>query len=122
MKTNKLNTAHPSTRTATSIADIKNGKLPPDPDGLFRRAAARGKKVIAMCDKLNPEAEGTFLVSNIVRDLICLSVRDPKLGSVDEECVFAIQSYQKLVAENIWAAGWYDDLDAALEAAEEMML
>lgn len=111
-------TAKRSTRTK---GQRKPYKLPPDPDGLFRRAAARAKKVIAMYENLNPGAEG-HLVSNLVLDLICLSNRDSRLGDVDEECVFALQTYQKFVAENMWELGWYDDLEAAREAAEQMML
>lgn len=120
MKTQKPKKTRASAQTLVSKAKPTNRKLPPDPDGLFKRAAARGKQVIAMYEKLNPGAEG-FLVSNIVRDLICLSDRDPKLGNVDKECVFAVQSYQEFVAENMWAVGWYDDMEAAREAAEQKM-
>ena len=100
---------------------LKQRKLPPDPDGLFKRAAARARKVIAVYEKLNPDADD-HLVSNLVLDLICLSDRDPELGNVDEECVFALQTYQRFVAENMWSLGRYDDFKAAQEAAEQMML
>ena len=73
-----------------------------------------------MYKKLNPEAEG-FLVSNIVRDMFCLSACDGMLRNVDQECVFAITSHQDIVAEIMWEAGWYDDMETAMKAAEDMM-
>lgn len=114
------------TRIFASMIDhrhkrAKRRKLPPDPDGLFRRAARRGKKVIAMYERLNPDAEGHF-VSNIVLDLICLSDRDPELGNVDEECVFALRNYQQFLAENLFEVGLCDDLETARDAAGRMML
>lgn len=88
-----------------SKAQPQKRKLPPDPDGLFKRAAARGKKVIAMYDNLNPGIGRDCLVWNLFLDLICLSERDPELGDVDEECVFALQTYEKFVKENEWVVG-----------------
>ena len=79
--------------------------VPPDPDGLFKTAAARAKKVIAMYDDLNAGLGQDFLISNLVFDLICLSDRDPKLGDVDEECVFALQTYEKFVTEHEYTVG-----------------
>ena len=113
------------TRAATpapaSNAKLRNRNLPPDTDGLFKRAAARGKKVITMYKNLNPEAEGN-LVSNLLHDLMHRCDRDPKLGDFHDEHGFAVGMYQEFVAENMWALGWYDDLEAAQEAAEQMML
>lgn len=41
-------------------------KLPPDPDGLFKRATARAKTVIAMYDDLNPDWARGDLVFNLL--------------------------------------------------------
>lgn len=121
MKTQKNKTTRASTQTPATKAKAENRKLPPDPDRLFKRGAARAKKVIALYEKLNPGLGGQFLVSNIVRDLFCLSVRDPKLGNVDDEYVFARETYLEFAAENMWEARWYDDMEAAKEAAERML-
>ena len=63
------------TRAATqalkgSKTEPQKRKLPIDPDGLFKRAAARGAKVIAMYDKLNPDLGRDYLVSNLIHDLM----------------------------------------------------
>jgi hypothetical protein len=100
---------------------LKQRKLPPDPDGLFKRAAARAKKVIAMYDELNPGLGRDSLVSNLLHDLMHLCDRDRKLGDFHEEHGSALWTYQDLLAENMWDLGWYDDLEAAREAAEQMM-
>ena len=73
MKTKKPKQTRASTPTPVFKAKPKNRKLLPDPYGDFKRGAARAKKVIALYEKLNPGLDGEFLVSNIVRDLICLS-------------------------------------------------
>ncbi|WP_162888216.1 hypothetical protein [Sphingomonas mesophila] len=83
-------------------------KLPPDPDGTFKRAAARGKKVIALYDDLNGEVERDGLVKCLIFDLICLSQRDPELGDVDEEYATARHTYVKFVKENEWIVGTPD--------------
>jgi hypothetical protein len=121
MKTNKPKNAPTLTLVAGSNDKPENRKLPPDPYGDFERGAARAKSVIALYEKLNPWLGDECLVSNIVRDLICLSARDPKLGNVDEECMFAIQTYLEFAAENMWEAGWYDDMEEAQKAAERML-
>ena len=121
MKIKMRNKTPAAIQNLASNAKLQKCKLPPDPDGLFKRAAARGKKVIAMYGQLNPDAEGNLL-NNLMLDLICLSDRDTKVGNVHQEYVSAVQTYEKFVAENMWALGWYDDLEAAQEAAEEMTL
>lgn len=121
MKTKKPKQTRASTPTPVFKAKPKNRKLLPDPYGDFKRGAARAKKVIALYEKLNPGLDGEFLVSNIVRDLICLSAHNPKLGNVDAECVFAMDTYLDFAAENMWEAGWYDDMESAREAAEKMV-
>lgn len=89
-----------SSAVYASKAKPQKRNLPPDPDGLFKRAARRGKKVIAMYDELNPGLARDDLVGNIVLDLICLSDRDPTLGDVEEACGFALQTYELFVKEN----------------------
>src|SRR5688572_21759387 len=121
MKTQKIKKARTSTQTPVAKAKAENRKLPPDPYGEFKKGAARAKKVIALYKKLNPGLGVEGLVSNIVRDLICLSARDLELGNVDEESVFAMETYLEFAAENMWEAGWYDNVEAAREAAEKMM-
>lgn len=58
-----------------------------------------------MYDNLNPGIGREHLVGNLVLDLICLSDRNPELGDIDEECVFALQTYEKFVKENEWMVG-----------------
>lgn len=83
-------------------------KLPPDPDGLFKRAAARAKKVIAMYDNLAPDVGRDYLVKHLLHDLMHLSDRDPTLGDIGEEYVQAFRCYEKLVKENEWIVGTPD--------------
>lgn len=56
-----------------SKAKRKLNKLPPDPDGLFERAAERGKIVFVMYEALNPGPSRDDLVSNLLHDLMHLS-------------------------------------------------
>ena len=121
MKTEKPKKTPTLTLVPASKDNPENRKLPPDPYGDFKRGAARAKEVIALYEKLNPGLGDECLVSNIVRDLICLSAREPKLGNVDIACVFAMESYLEFAAENMWAARWYDDMEAARQAAAKMM-
>lgn len=121
MKTEKPKKTPTLTLVPASKDKPENRKLPPDPYGDFKRGAARAKEVIALYEKLNPGLGDECLVSNIVRDLICLSVRDPGLGNVDEEYMFARETYLEFAAENMWEARWYDDMEAAKEAAERML-
>ena len=114
------NTRSPGHALKGSKAKPQTRKLPPDPDGLFKRAAARGKKVMAMYENLNPDAEMNFL-SNLLHDLMHHCDRDLKLGDFHQQHGFAVGTYKQFVAENMWALGWYDDLEAAGEAAKEMM-
>lgn len=96
-------------------------KLPPDPDGLFKRAAARGEKVIAFYLDLYPDAEG-FELGNLLHDLMHFCDRNRKLDDFHEGHGFAISTYTDFVAENMWARDWYDDLETARSAAERMLL
>ncbi len=83
----------------------KPDKLPPDPDGLFKRAAARAKKVIAMYDDLNLEVERDDLITDLIHDLMHLCDRDPELGEFDEKCGRAFNIYDGLVKESKWMVG-----------------
>lgn len=94
-----------SKRRSAKAHSLRNAKpqmrkLPPDPDGLFKRAAARAKKVVAMYDALYPEAGREFLISNLLHDLMHLCDRDASLGDLNEEYVQAFHLYQSLVAES----------------------
>lgn len=100
---------------------VKTRELPPDPDGLFKRAAKRAKKVLAMYGQLNPGPERADLVANLLHDLMHLCDRDRTLGDFHKEHAFALTMYQDLLAENIWALGRYDDLESARAAAEQIM-
>lgn len=75
-------------------------KLPPDPDGLFKRAAARAEQVISFYDDLNPDWPRRDLVFNIIFDLMHLCDRDPKLGSVDQAHGRAFEMYDEFIKEN----------------------
>lgn len=98
--------AKPASNTIKrSERPLKQHKLPPDPDGLFKRAAARAKKAVAHYEMLNPDVTRDKLIANLVLDLICLSDRDPGLGDVDKECVSALQTYNRFVKENKWTVG-----------------
>lgn len=88
-----------------NLAKAKEHQLPPDPDELLKRAAARGKKVVAMYEKLNPDTGRYFLLLNLLFDLLQLCDRDPGLGNLDEELVAAIDMYEKFVEQNKFAAG-----------------
>ena len=121
MKAKKPQKTRASISTLDSKDSLRNRKLPQDPSGDFKRGAARAKKVIALYEKLSPGLDVEFLVSNIVRDLICLSACVPELGNVDEESVFAMETYLDFAAENMWEAWWYDDLETARVAAERMV-
>ena len=85
----------------TWIALRQSGRLPPDPDGLFKRAARRGKKVVAFYEELYPDPGRDWLVANLLHDLMHCCDRVPELGNVDEECVRAISLYVGLVEENM---------------------
>lgn len=74
MTVKKHKSTRASARTLASNAKPQKSKLPPDTDGLLKRAAARGKKVIAMYKSLNPDAEG-HLLSNNFHDLMHLCDR-----------------------------------------------
>lgn len=94
-----------NTRRSAKAHSVRNAKtpmrkLPPDPDGLFKRAAARAKKVVAMYDDLYPDAGREFLVSNLLHDLMHLCDRDATLGDLNEEYVQAFRLYESLVAES----------------------
>jgi hypothetical protein len=121
MKTQKVKKTGTSAKTTVAKAKAENRKLPPDPYGDFKRGAARAKKVIALYEKFDAGLELEYRVSDIVRDLICLSAQEPRLGNVDRACVFAMETYLEFAAENMWAARWYDDMEAAKEAAERML-
>ncbi len=120
MTTQKLEKIGASTRGLVSKSKPKNRKLPPELHGYLKRGAARAKAVLSMYEKLNPGLEG-FLVSNIVRDMFCLSACEGMSRNVDTECIFAITSHQDIVAEFLWEAEWYDDMESAMKAAEAMM-
>lgn len=121
MKTQKNKTTRASIQTSVAKAKAQNRKLPPDQSGDFKRGAARAKKVIALYEKLCPGLDVESVIGDLVHDLICLSAREPQLGNVDSACVSAIRTYLELAAENMWAARWYDDMEAAQKAAEQMM-
>lgn len=73
--------------------------LPPDPEGLNAQGAERGKKLLDLYYKLNPEAdEEQFVIWNILHDLIHLCLRNPKLGDLEENLAWA----QRFFAEGIW--------------------
>ena len=78
----------------------KQHQLPPDPDGLFARAATRGMKLISKYQFLNPTVDRRDLLDNILFDLMHCCDREPALGNVDESCVYAIRLYDLFVAEN----------------------
>jgi hypothetical protein len=99
----------------------KTNKLPPDPDGLFKRAAARAKKVMAIYEHLNPGPGRDDLVGNLLHDLMHLCDRDRTLGDFHEGHGLALWLYQDLLAENLCDVGWYNDLETAREAAEQIM-
>lgn len=82
------------------LAKAKGHQLPPDPDGLFERAAARGIKLISKYQDLNPTVDRRDLLGNILFDLMHCCDREPALGNVDEWCVYAIRMYDRFVAEN----------------------
>lgn len=112
----------PSSRAAaTNIKSPKQQKRPPDPDGLFKQAAARAARLLEIYRELNPQAKGHFL-ANMLLDLICLSERKRATADVHRDYVTALDWYVRLAAENMWAAGWFDDFRAAREGVEEMML
>jgi hypothetical protein len=81
-------------------AKPKKKQLPPDPDGMFKRAAARGKKVIAMYDDLNPGLHRKGLVDNLLFDLMHFSDRDPSLGDSEKNYWGAVGDYERFVEEN----------------------
>jgi hypothetical protein len=99
----KPKNARPSAKALkASKAKPQKRKLPPDPDGLFARAAARAKKVIAFYEKMYPDPGRDCLVQNLIHDLMHLADRDPSLGDIDEEAVWAIRMYDDLVKESEW--------------------
>ena len=81
-------------------AKLQKRRLPPDPDGLFKRAGRRAKKVIALYDLMNPGLGRDYLVCNLLHDLMHLCDRDPTLGGFDESCGTALAVYEGLVEEN----------------------
>ncbi|MFZ2980428.1 MAG: hypothetical protein WA085_05310 [Sphingobium sp.] len=85
---------------ANSIPKATQNQLPRDPDGLFKRAAARAKKVTAMYDDLNPGLGRDYIVENLLFDLMHLCDRDAKLGGFDNALGFAVQTYYKFIEEN----------------------
>ena len=96
-------------------------KRPPDTDGLFKRAAARAKKVVAFYEELYPDPGRAWLLANLLHDLLHLCDRDRTLGSFDKSHGRAFGLYEDLAAENMWVLDWYDDMDTAREAAREML-
>jgi hypothetical protein len=99
----------------------KSHKRPPDPDGTFKRAAARAKKVITFYEELYPDPGRAWLVANLLHDLLHLCDRDRTLGSFTKSHGDALWIYEDLAAENMWVMDWYDDLVQAHEAAREML-
>lgn len=89
-----------------AVRASKGRKLPPDPDGLFQRAADRAKVIVAMYDALNPFLGSDYLISNILFDLMHLSDRDPSLGGYDEGEGRAHSIYEELVQENREMVRW----------------
>jgi hypothetical protein len=110
-----------SSGSALNASKKATHKRPPDPDGLFERAASRARDVLAMYDVINPGLGDDYLVSNLLHDLLHLCDRDHRLGNFHESHGSALALYQDLAAENICDLGWYDDLEAATEAAERML-
>lgn len=76
-------------------------KLPPDPDGLFKRSAARARKVVAKYENLYPEVTRDCLVTSLVHDLMHLCDRDSTLGDFYENYVSALETYAGLVEQNL---------------------
>lgn len=77
---------------------------PPDPDGYFRKLAARGNKAITLYEKLNDGAERDELVWFLLLDLMHLCDRDRTLGHFEDACIKASEIYEDLVAQSEFMA------------------
>lgn len=80
-------------------------RLPPDPDGLFKRAAARAEQILVLYDDLFPDLDEDYLVTNLLHDLMHFCDRHPSLKSFDEAHGFAVFTYERFVKENEWMVG-----------------
>jgi len=99
------NTRAPTHNVKTSKAKPTKHKLPPDPDGMFKRAAARAEKVLALYDDLFPDLGEDYLIPHLLHDLMHFCDRHPTLKSFDESHGFAIYTYERFVKENKWIVG-----------------
>lgn len=117
----KCQTQQSKQKANTGNTSRKRHKLPPDPDGLFKRAAKRGKKLIAFYEELDPGLARDDLVSNVLHDLMHLCDRDEMHGNFHQGHGFALYLYQDLLAENLSDVGRCNDEEAAWKAAGRIM-
>ena len=96
MRPSKTSAAKHTTKAA-SKAEFKQHKIPPDPWKTNEECAARAKKVIAPYRKL---AGAEYAVFNLLHDLMHLCDRDPTLGNLHEDYVFALENYEEHIDEN----------------------
>jgi hypothetical protein len=75
-------------------------KLPYDPDGTFKRAAARGMAVMEHYRELNPGLGDMGEVSNILFDLINFCDRVRGFEDFDEAHAWAVDTYETFKTEN----------------------
>lgn len=81
--------------------------LPPDPDGLFKRAASRGNKVIAFYEELYPDPGRDWLVANLLHDLMHFCDRNGAIfGDFATDEANAHYLYDSLLEENLDDLGW----------------
>ena len=95
-----LKTLKSSKATKPPKARSQKRKLPPDPDGTFKRAAARGKKVMSMYRELYPEAGRQDALNCLLFDLMNLCDRNPSLEDFDDAHASAFDTYETFKREN----------------------